>query len=259
MLFLIYTSIIYSQQFKYDKNKINEAYKFYKEKNYNKSIELLEYEIQKTPVVRIENYEMLANAYMYIKDYTNMLRVSREGIIINRFSPKLYFQKGYALYKIGETNKAIESIRRSLELKPNDAYVNNFLGLLYLYIEDYELAEAAFLKANIYSPNNIVYMANLAASYERDKDYHSALKLYKDVYKINNKYRNVDESINRINAILGYTNQYEITEVNKVNEEYKYNEDIEVIPIIETNIQLINTNEVITNDIENNISTNSQE
>ena len=58
---------------------------------------------------------------MNLKDYPNMLKAARNGIIVNRFSPKLHFQKGYALYKLGETNKAIDSIRYSVSLKPNDA------------------------------------------------------------------------------------------------------------------------------------------
>ena len=129
---LIFNLLLYSEDFIYNKTNIENAYKYYNSKNYIKAAELFEYEINNSPILKIEYFEILANIYMYREDYNNMLRVARNGIIINRFSPKLYFQKGYALYKLAKTNEAIESIRYSVDLNPNDAYVNNYLGLLYL-------------------------------------------------------------------------------------------------------------------------------
>ena len=237
---LILFLLLFSLSFTYDASNINNAYRLYRAKNYKKAAELLEEEIKTTPTLKIEYYEMLANAYMYMKDYNNMLRVARDGIIVNRFSHKLYFQKGYALYKLGKTNEAIEPVRHSL--------------ILYLYTEDYKLAEASFLKANIYSTNNIVYMINLAATYERDKNYVSALKIYEDVYNIDKTYRNVAESINRVKNYLGYTNE-DIKVVNTV--ETAHNEDTEVnlINPIENTNQTVITNNIYTNNIINTNST----
>ena len=95
ILFLVFFSL----SFTYDASNINNAYIFYRAKNYKKASELLEYEIKTTPILKIEYYEMLANSYMYMKDYNNMLRVAREGIIVNRFSHKLYFQKDIIIPK----------------------------------------------------------------------------------------------------------------------------------------------------------------
>ena len=255
---LILFLLLFSLSFTYDASNINNAYRLYRAKNYKKAAELLEEEIKTTPILKIEYYEMLANAYMYMKDYNNMLRVARDGIIVNRFSHKLYFQKGYALYKLGKTNEAIEPIRHSLILNPDDAYMNNFLGLLYLYTEDYNLAEAAFLKANIYSTNNVVYMINLAATYERDKNYESALKIYENVYSIDKTYRNVAESINRVKNYLGYTNE-DIKVVNTV--ETAHNEDTEVnlINPMENTNQIDTNNTYSTNAINTNNIVNTNE
>lgn len=220
---LLFCLSLYSQNYdknNYDKNNIENAYRYYNSKDYEKAAELFEYEINNSPVLKIEYFETLANIYMAQKDYENMLKTARNGIIVNRFSPKLYFQKGYALCRLERTNEAIESIRHSVELSPNDAYANNFLGLLYLDTEDYKLAEAYFLKANIYSPNNIVYMINLAATYERDRNYNSALRIYEEVYKLDKNYRNVSDSINRVKALLGFNN--ENTDIQ--NNEYKETE-----------------------------------
>lgn len=284
-LFLI-TLSLYPQTnevFTYNRKNLSNAYRYYNAKNYKKAAELFEYEIENSPILKIEYFENLANSYMNLRDYTNMLRAARSGIIVNRFSPKLHFQKGYALYKLGDTNKAIESIRYSITLDPNDAYMNNFLGLLYLYVEDYKQAESSFLKATVYSPNNVVYMVNLAATYERDRNFSSALNVYEEAYKINPNYRGVGDSIIRvkgiINRISGKNTDTEINEIaeNKTvstnqNINITYDEDVEAKPIemdniytneiytntINTNSIIINTNNIITNSIitNNNIITN---
>ena len=230
LLIFNYSDLLYSQNFAYNKTNIENAYRYYNSKNYRKAAELFEYEINNSPVLKIEYFETLSNIYMYQKDYSNMLKTARSGILINRFSPKLYFQKGYALYRLEKTNEAIESIRRSVKLNPNDAYVNNFLGLLYLYTEDYKLAEASFLKANIYSPNNVVYMINLAATYERDKNYNSALQIYEDVYKLDKNYKDVSSSIIRVKTLLGFADNKENKNPENIDniKTYEYNEDEEV-------------------------------
>ena len=272
-----------NEVFTYNRKNLSNAYRYYNAKNYKKAAELFEYEIENSPILKIEYFENLANSYMNLRDYTNMLRAARSGIIVNRFSPKLHFQKGYALYKLGDTNKAIESIRYSITLDPNDAYMNNFLGLLYLYVEDYKQAESSFLKATVYSPNNVVYMVNLAATYERDRNFSSALNVYEEAYKVNPNYRGLGDSIIRvkgiINRISGKNTDTEINEIaeNKTvstnqNINITYDEDVEAKPIemdniytneiytntINTNSIIINTNNIITNSIitNNNIITN---
>lgn len=225
LFLLLMFDYLYPQNFEYNKTNIENAYRYYNSKNYVKAAELFEYEINNSPILKIEYFEILANIYMNQKDYDNMLKVARNGIIINRFSPKLYFQKGYALYRLEKTNEAIESIRHSVELNPSDAYANNFLGLLYLYTEDYKLAEASFLKANIYSPNNVLYMINLAATYERNKNYASALQIYEEVYKLDKNYKNVSDSIARVKNLIGFAEDSK-----NINNNYEYNEEEEIKP-----------------------------
>lgn len=207
LFFIIMASFsLYPQEsfdIKYDARSVSNAYRAYRFRNYPKAIELFENEIKHSPVIMIDYFETLADSYMAIKDYSNMLRVSREGIIVNQSSSKLYFQKGYSLYKLKLTNEAIEAIERSLILNPTSAYMNNFVGLLYLYSEDYKQAESSFLKATIYSPTNIVYLVNLGAAYERDRNYIDALQIYETAYRINPNYRGLKNSIIRARSVVG--------------------------------------------------------
>ena len=140
--------------------------------------------------------------------------------------------------------------------------MNNFLGLLYLYVEDYKQAESSFLKATVYSPNNVVYMVNLAATYERDKNYNSALNTYEEAYKIDPAYRGLKDSITRNKNIIakmsGNTNiNIEDNIINTNRNNITYDEDIEAKPI-EIDIMESATNTMMTNNIidTNNIMTN---
>lgn len=202
LLLIVFSVNIYSQT-NYDGKNVSNAYRAYYLKNYNTAIDLFEKEIKYSPVLKIGYFETLADSYMAIKDYTNMLRVAREGIIVNQFSSRLYFQKGYSLYKLNFTNEAIDAIERSITLNPTSSYMNNFLGLLYLYSENYEQAESSFLKATIYSPTNVVYLVNLGAAYERGTNYLDALQVYESAYEIDKNYRGLGDSLERIRGYIG--------------------------------------------------------
>lgn len=199
-LLLSFTSL-YSQA-----SNIEKAYMFYRNRNYTKSAEMFEYEIKNSPILRIEYFEMLTTIYMRQNDYENTLRVSRDGIVVNRHSSKLYFQKGYALYKLGKTSEAILSIKKSLTLDPTSAYMHNFIGLLYLRENDYKQAESSFLKSTVYNPRSVVYLINLGASYERQGNYADALQVYEKSYKINPNHRGLAQSLARVRKILGDDN-----------------------------------------------------
>ncbi len=182
---------------------IDDAYRAYKNRDYINAARLFEYEIANSPVLKIEYFEVLANSYMRLGDYDSMLKTARSGIVVNRYSSTLHFQRGYSLYKLGNTNEAILAMEKSLEFNPKSAYIHNFVGLLHLYQTNFKQAEASFIKATVYSPNNVVYIVNLGASYERQKNFIDALDLYKRAFKINPNYKGLQNSITRVNGILG--------------------------------------------------------
>ena len=70
-------------------------------------------------------------------------------------------------------------------------------------------------------------MINLAATYERDKNYNSALQIYEDAYKLDKNYKDVSGSIARVKNLLGFT---EDNQNQNINENFEYNEDTEVKP-----------------------------
>lgn len=239
-LFLILSfSSLYSQA-----SNIEKAYMFYRNRNYAKSAEMFEYEIKNSPVLRIEYFEVLATIYMRQGDYENTLRVSRDGIVVNRHSSKLYFQKGYALYKLGKTSEAILSIKKSLILDSTNAYMHNFIGLLYLRENDYKQAESSFLKATVYSPSSVVYLRNLGASYERQANYTDALQSYEKSYKINPNYSGLIESLARVRKILGDDN---ITTLEPTETELKELEKQQIKSIEDLDDTISSTNQNVVN------------
>ena len=58
---LIFNLLLYSEDFIYNKTNIENAYKYYNSKNYIKAAELFEYEINNSPILKIEYFEILAN------------------------------------------------------------------------------------------------------------------------------------------------------------------------------------------------------
>ena len=71
IFFVLINISLYSQtnnDFVYNKDNLANAYRFYKAKNYSKAAELFEYEIENSPILKIEYFENLANAYMYFID-----------------------------------------------------------------------------------------------------------------------------------------------------------------------------------------------
>lgn len=223
---LIIKIILLSLSFLYlhaETSNIENAYMLYRSRNYIKSAEMLEYEIKNSPVLKIEYFETLADVYMKLSNYNRMLKVANEGIMVNRYSSKLYFQKGYAFYKLGDTNQAIASMEKSITLNPTSAYTHNFVGLLYLYEDNFKQAESYFLKATVYNPLNLLYLKNLGATYERQRNYADALQSYERSYKINPNYRGLNESLERVRKVLSDGNITSIppseTEINELKEQ----------------------------------------
>lgn len=194
-------------------NYIEQGNNAYGRRDYKNAVKFYEKGIESSPVLKAEYYEKLSTAYMYLNDYTNMLRVSREAITLFRLSSTLYFNKGYALYKLGETNKAIAPIEKAIVLNPTSSYMHNYIGLIYLYQSNYLEAQASFLKATVYSPTNVTYLVNLGASYERALNYREALQIYEKAANMEVHYRGLKNSIDRAKFHLyGGTNTYIVSD-----------------------------------------------
>jgi len=68
-------------------------------------------------------------------------------------------------------------------LSPNNHSVFNLIGVTYYYLKKYDLSIIGLRSAVKLMPNEAIYLANLARSYEETGDYKNAYKYYKLSYE----------------------------------------------------------------------------
>lgn len=157
---------------------LEEADVSFRRRDYRSAIEFYEKVLEISPIIEIDYFVNLARSYIALGDYNQAIVTTRRGIRFNSvISWDIYYQQGYAFYKLNDYKNAILSIERALTIHES-AYLYNFIGLMYIYSEDYSNAQERFLSAITYSPNNPTFLCNLAASYEMQRNFNEALAIY---------------------------------------------------------------------------------
>jgi len=88
----------------------------------------------------------------------------------------LHLQMATALMENGKLPEALSELSLAESLAPDDASIQNDMGLVYQLREKYQLAEPRFLKALELAPKYTDARANLARLYIDKGDYQKALK-----------------------------------------------------------------------------------
>ena len=220
ILIIITTSVLQGQSINETNldNNAKKALNAFRQKNHILAVELYEKTIKYSPILKMEYFINLSKSYIVLEQYKEAISTTRHGIRFNQvMSWDIYYQQGYAFYKLKEYNKAITPIKNAIELSQENSYLYNFLGLMYLYSKDYKNAEQNFVIATTYSPQNPVYLCNLASSYEIQTNLKNALITYEKAiyFDLENKTLAKTEST-RIRNYLISKNQLPI-ELNTTN------------------------------------------
>ncbi len=88
---------------------------------------------------------------------------------------------GDDFYNSGKYTRALQSLLEAYETIPNDPYLNNSLGLVYMAKERYDLAQSHFLKAIKLKPDYIHAKNNLGAAYLKLEKWDLAIKCFEEV------------------------------------------------------------------------------
>jgi len=88
---------------------------------------------------------------------------------------------GEAHYNSGQYTAALKNLLDAYKTIPNDPYLNNSLGLVYLAKERYDLAENSFKKALSLKPDYIHAKNNLGAVYLKQKKWNLAIQCFEEV------------------------------------------------------------------------------
>ncbi len=88
---------------------------------------------------------------------------------------------GEEYYKAGNYTAALKTLLEVYETIPDDPYLNNSMGLVYLAKQRYELAEQHFKTAIKIRPDFIRAKNNLGATYLKQKKWNLAIKCFEQV------------------------------------------------------------------------------
>jgi len=88
---------------------------------------------------------------------------------------------GEAHYNSGQYTAALKSLLEAHETIPNDPYLHNSLGLVYLAKERYDLAENSFKKSLSLKSDYIHAKNNLGAVYLKQKKWNLAIQCFEEV------------------------------------------------------------------------------
>jgi len=90
---------------------------------------------------------------------------------------------GEGFYSAGDYSLALKNLLEAYETIPNDPYLNNSLGLVYLAKDRYDLAETHFKRALELKKDYVDAKNNLGAAYLKQEKWSLAVECFEDVSK----------------------------------------------------------------------------
>ncbi|MBT7088796.1 pilus assembly protein PilF, partial [bacterium] len=108
--------------------------------------------------------------------------VSKNMDVENKKEIALATQRlGEELYRNGNHTAALKNLLEAQKTIPNDPYLFNSLGLVYLVKFRNDLAEKSFKKALEFKPDYIRAKNNLGAAYMKQEKWDLAIQCFKEV------------------------------------------------------------------------------
>jgi tetratricopeptide (TPR) repeat protein len=149
------------------REKLNFAIQAGIERNYKKSVKLLE-ELLSEYDVPSEAYLYLGRSFHALKDYSRALAAFNDYLRNNPHSAEGYFFAGRSYTALGMYHKAVPLLRKALQYQPDNPSALALLGMTYLKSKHSALAVEALQRATEIAPNNKrIYHAYLNALFIR--------------------------------------------------------------------------------------------
>jgi serine/threonine protein kinase/Flp pilus assembly protein TadD len=119
--------------------------------DFNKAIEYYEKALAMDPI-DVDAYGYLRNLYIIAGEYEESIEISKKIIDLEPERPSNYRRYGQALGIIGDHERAIEQYQKAVELNPVDL---DYLGWAYFHARDFDRAVENLKKALDVAPNNV--------------------------------------------------------------------------------------------------------
>ncbi|EMS82402.1 tetratricopeptide repeat protein [Leptospira noguchii] len=162
--------------------RFNQALILEKEGNYPEAIRLYEDLIQSQPKYQ-KPYLNLGALYSKQGNSKKAIEVYQKALYVGK-SPELYYNIGIELYRTGETETAIRSLKKSLEIEKR--FLNSHILLAYCYrqLEKDDKTELYLTNAIRLDPKNRMALTALATLYFEKERWRDCLETANKVNKL---------------------------------------------------------------------------
>lgn len=143
----------------------------------------------------------IAEINLYLKEYKISLENIEKALAIENLNPKAYFMKGMALKEYGDTFKAVEAFKKTIEQDAN--YYHSFIQLGILYAKKHDkLAIAYYNNAININPKSTEAFYGLAMYYQESGDLKNAIRNYEKIIEVDPNYKNAYYNLGYINLVF---------------------------------------------------------
>ena len=169
------------------KENLDLAYKFFKNKNFEKAENLYKKILKKFAKSFDANYFMASikaqkNNFYDAKDYMEV------AVSIKPNLPELNNNLGLVYLNLNKLEKSIDCFKKAISLNKDYVIAYTNLGMAYITLKKVPEAKANYNKAIEIDPNNILANFNLANLFKRLSDHKNSEIYYKKTIEINPNY-----------------------------------------------------------------------
>ena len=164
--------------------KIEEARKLWKQKDFNGAKNLLDEAVKLNPD-NAEAYFGRGTTYLDLKQYARAIKDFDKNIELEPNKADSYINRGFAYSHLGQKERAIQDFNKAIELKPNDDYAYNNRGIAYLDLKQYKRAIQDFNKAIELEPNKSYSYTSRGFAYSHLGQKEQAIQDFNKAIKLN--------------------------------------------------------------------------
>ena len=169
------------------KENLDLAYKFFKNKNFEKAENLYKKILKKFPKSFDANYSM-ASIKAQNNNFFDAKNYMETAISLKPNLPELNNNLGLVYLNLSEVEKSIDYFKKAISLNKNYVLAYTNLGMAYVTLKKVPEAKANYNKAIEIDPNNILANFNLANLFKRLSDHKNSEIYYKKTIEINPNY-----------------------------------------------------------------------
>lgn len=145
----------------------------------------------------------LARSYLKAKEFEKAQKVIEEVLASDSTNADAHLVYGRVLQNTGKKEEAIEAYETSVDLREDNPYAYNNLGLIYLIDRDYESALTNLEKAVEQKEDIAFFHNNLGMAYEGLNEFQKARGSFRTAIEIDANHTKAQANLDRVERLLG--------------------------------------------------------